>query len=209
MNNPTISHWGEQRLQSLFERYNRIYWHGRLPHYNVTPAILECLGRCYWRRRIIEIDPKQHKSDRHVRATLLHEMAHAATAGTGHGLEYFAQMERLLRRGAVATIETGDAGGVRILDDIVPSRFPLLRKRVQRLEVRRANKINRLVAEKKLPTETIADDRIINDFANGEIAELPWKHALVVVSDQYGLTDETGRPKNEWARRIVAKAKKV
>jgi hypothetical protein len=176
-----------------FDRYNRKHWRGCLPHY---------------RKRIIEIDPRRHKSDRHVRATLLHEMAHAAPHGTGHGVEFFAEM-RLLRRGALVTIETGDVGGVRILDDIVPRRFPLRRKKVQRLEARRANDISHLVAQKKLPTETITDERVITDFGDAEIAELAWKAALLIVGAEYGLTDETGRPKNEWARRIVAKAEKV
>jgi len=113
-------HWGEKRLQRLFERYNRKHWRGRLPHYRIVPTALECLGQCHHRKRIIEIDPNRHESDRRVRATLLHEMAHAAAPGRGQGLEFFAEMERLLRRGALVTIETGDLGGVRILDDIVP-----------------------------------------------------------------------------------------
>jgi hypothetical protein len=175
----------------------------------VCPSALECLGQCHHRKRIIEIDPNRHESDRRVRATLLHEMAHAAAPGKGHGLEFFAEMERLLRRGALVTIETGDLGGVRILDDIVPRRFTLRRKKVQRLEARRANAISHLVAEKKLPTETITDERIINAFGDAEIAELLWKPALLIVGAECGLTDETGRPKDQWARRIVAKAEKV
>ena len=77
------------------------------------------------------------------------------------------------------------------------------------MEARRANDIIHLVAQKKLPTETITDERIINAFGDAEIAELTWKHALLMVGDQYGLADDTGRPKNEWARRVVAKAEKV
>jgi SprT-like family len=155
-------HWGEKRLQCLFERYNRKHWRGRLPQYRVVPTALDCLGQCRHQKRIIEIDPNRHESDRRVRATLLHEMAHAAAPGRGHGLKFFAEMERLLRRGALVTIETEDLGGVRILDDIVPRRFTLLRKKVQRLEARRANAISDLAARKKLPTETITDEHIIN-----------------------------------------------
>ena len=102
--------WNQKRLQRLFERYNRKYWRGRLPPYRVMQAErLDVLGSCYYRKRIIEIDTGQHDSERHIRATLLHEMVHAATR-SGHDVRFFAQMERLLRRGALVTIETGDAG---------------------------------------------------------------------------------------------------
>jgi hypothetical protein len=204
-----MNHWGEKRLQCLFDRYNRKHWRDRLPHYRIVPTALDCLGQCHDQKRIIEIDPNRHKNDRHVRATLLHEMAHAAAPGRGHGIEFFAEMERLLRRGAMVTIETGDVGGVRILDDIVPRRFPLLRWKVQRLEARRANAISLLAAQKKLPTETITDERIVNAFGDAEITDRTWKAALLKLGVEYGLTDESGRPKNQWARRIVAKAEKV
>jgi hypothetical protein len=204
-----MNHWGEKRLQWLFDRYNRKHWRGRLPRYRIVPTALECLGQCHYRKRIIEIGPSRHESDRHVRATLLHEMAHAAAPGSRHGLEFFAEMERLLRRGALVTIEAGDVGGVRILNDIVPRRFTLLRKKVQRLEARRANAISHLAAQKKLPTETITDERIINAVGDAEITDRTWKAALLKLGVEYGLTDESGRPKNQWARRIVAKAEKV
>jgi hypothetical protein len=47
-----------EKLQFLFDRYNRLYWRGRLPRYRVQAAGLDgsILGRCDLRRRTIEID---------------------------------------------------------------------------------------------------------------------------------------------------------
>lgn len=202
--------WNEHRLERLFERYNRIYWwHRRLPRYRVTVAKLDgFLGLCHWRRKHIEIDTDQHRNDRHIRRTLLHEMVHAATRG-GHDLRFFAQMERLLRRGALPTIETGDVGRCKILDDVVPRRFPLLRAKVQRLESRRAREVERMAAKGKWPSITVTNQMIIDEFGDCEAEALPWKKVLACVGYEYGLTDAAGRPKNAWARRIVARGKKV
>ena len=206
-----MSTWSDERLGRLFERYNRIYWRGQLPRYRVASAKLErpVLGHCDWRKRVIEIDPAKHKSDRHVRRTLLHEMAHAATR-KGHGLKFFGEMERLLRRGALAAIETGDAGGgVSIYDDLVPRRFPLLRKRMQRLERRRQKKLDRYVAKKGLTSTYISNEQLASEFGEVDLGAFTWKNALLAVGLQYGLVDDTGRPVSAWARRVVAKGKKV
>jgi hypothetical protein len=200
-----------EELQFLFDRYNRLYWRGRLPRYRVQAAGLDgsILGRCDLTRRTIEIDVSKHKNPRHVRSTLLHEMVHAATR-SGHDIKFFAQMERLLSRRALVTIETGDAGGVRFYSEVVPHRFPLLRKKMQKLEARRISKIERYAAKKTLGTEfSSGDDDIVSNFQDAEIAAFPWTRALRAMGTEYGLTDETGRPINAWARRIIAKAKPV
>jgi hypothetical protein len=203
--------WSDARLGRLFDRYNRVHWSGHLPAYRVRIASFEKeqrLGQCDWKKRLIEIDTEAHASDRKIHATLLHEMVHAATR-TGHGLKFFAQMERLLQRGVLATIQTGDAGGVSSYADLVPRRFRLLRQRMERLEKQRVKPIERLIARSKAPARLITGDQIAKEFGELEIAELTWKKALRVVGLEYHLTDDTGRPLNAWARRWVAKGKNV
>lgn len=203
------THWSDERLTNLFDHYNRLYWRRKLPAYRIVRASLPGrLGLCESAKKLITIDPDQHENDRGVRGTVLHEMVHAATQ-SGHDVKFFAQLERLLRRGALATIETGDAGGIRFYGEVVPRRFPLLRKKMQRLEARRADPIKRLLAEKKISAETITGDMIVEDFRKPDVMALPWKRALLCIGLEYGLTDESGRPVNARARSIVRKGKKV
>jgi hypothetical protein len=143
--------WGDERLDRLFKRYNRIYWGGRLPRYRVRTAALDSTvhsAHCDPRKRIIEIDPSQCASDRVVRSKLLHEMVHAAIP-SNHDLKFCAEIERLLRLGAPYMVEAWDCSNVRIsearframgpfsLKELIPRRLPLLRRRMQRLDNRR------------------------------------------------------------------------
>jgi hypothetical protein len=143
--------WSDKRLQRLFQRYNRIYWHSHLPRYRVRTASLdctECSAHCIPRKRLIEIDPSQCATDRVVRSKLLHEMVHA-TIPSSHDLKFCAQLERLLRLGAPYILEAWDSSNVKIsrarfkamgrfsLKELLPRRFTLLRRRMQRLDNRR------------------------------------------------------------------------
>jgi|HubBroStandDraft_6_1064221.scaffolds.fasta_scaffold204096_2 hypothetical protein len=192
--------WSDERLRKLFDHYNRLYWRGQLSGYRVVLADLSkerAWGHCEWKKKIIRID--QHSPQ--LRGTLLHEMAHAASR-SGHTVPFFAQLERLLKRGAPVTVEASEAGDVEILSDVVPKRFPLLRAKMQRAEKRRASQVLRFAREKKLKTYTMTDDMIARRFANAAM-EMTWKPALVSVGLQHGLTDESGRPLNAWARRVI------
>src|SRR5437870_9225374 len=71
------------KLQQLFERFNRRYWRGRLPHYTVIVSDKYVGARCEKRDRIIYINPSI--PPRSVPQFLLHEMAHAAVKGYAHG----------------------------------------------------------------------------------------------------------------------------
>jgi hypothetical protein len=203
--------WTQQRVERLFERYNRIYWRGKLSGYRVVLADLSkesAWGLCEWRKKIIKINPHR-ESDREVRATLLHEMAHAASR-SGHTVPFFAQLERLIKRGAVVKVDAAEAGQARILADIVPKRFPLVRAKMQRAENRRARRI--VVWEKAHPNvqaEIMTNDRIVQEFEEVEACALTWKRALVIIGLQYGLTDESGRPVNARARSLVQRARKA
>jgi hypothetical protein len=94
--------WPEKRLQRLFQRYNQKFWNGRLAGWMVqdSPDIPSIYGYCSSSKtKRIYVRVEAHKSDRHVRATLIHEMAHAATY-RGHGGRWLLEMQRLKRAGA-------------------------------------------------------------------------------------------------------------
>jgi hypothetical protein len=96
------------------------------------------------KRRTIYINASLHASDRELRSTVLHEMAHAATkAGHGHSIEFFRQIENLLRQGAAVSVGDAEAGAAQVLKDIVPARFPLTRQRMERAEAKRSRELTR------------------------------------------------------------------
>lgn len=207
---PNKSAWTEERLQGMFERYNRKYWKGQLPAYRLAISVMpDAVGRCNWRRKVITINVEAHKSDREIRSTVLHEMAHAAAfarGSRGHDPKFFAQVEKLLRVRAPIAIDTPEAGGVRILANLVPSRFPLLKRKIDQLEARRGNAVEKYAAKHNLAMHLITDDDILRRFEDAAM-ELTWKQALMVVGLENGLVDETGRPLTARSRRILDKAK--
>lgn len=86
--------WNEERLQQLFRYYNTRYWRGKLPEYRViVKRFRRKYGDCSKRRRRIRIHVA-YRTDREVRATLLHEMCHAAHRWVGdpHGKPFYRQM---------------------------------------------------------------------------------------------------------------------
>jgi hypothetical protein len=195
--------WNDERLRKLFDRYNQLYWRGTLSGYRVEMADLSkerAWGICEWKTKTIRIDPR-HRNSLSIRGTLLHEMAHAASR-SGHTVPFFAQLERLLKRGAPVKVDAAEAGNVTILNDVVPKRFPLLRARMQHAENHRARRLLKYTREKKLETHTVTDDMIVLEFRDAAM-EVTWKQALLFLGREYGLTDEGGRPVNAWARRVV------
>jgi hypothetical protein len=201
--------WTNERLRLLFERYNQMYRRGKLSGWRVVLGDLSkenAWGLCNRREKIITIDPHP-QSDRKLRATLLHEMAHAASR-SGHTARFFAELERLLRRGAPVKVDAAEAGHAKIFRDIVPKRFPLVRAKMQRAENRRQRRILKLTREKKLKTYTMTNDMIVAEFKDAA-TELTWKQALLCIGLQYGLTDEGGRAVDAWARRLVHRGRKA
>lgn len=102
------THWTEARLKRLFDRYNRKFWRGRLKSYTVRVKDLSgrTMATCDDKLCALFIDAAKHKTDREIRATLLHEMAHAATPKDypAHGYQFWGQLEMLLRKGAPVSI---------------------------------------------------------------------------------------------------------
>jgi SprT-like family len=203
--------WSEEQLRHIFADYNRKYWRGRLPNYRIVIAAMpDAMGLCDWTRKAITIDVEQHKSDREVRSTLLHEMAHAAASirgSRGHDPKFFAQLEKLLQLRAPIGIDTPEAGSVRILARLVPSWFPLLKRKIDLAEARRTKDIEGYAAEHNLHTQLITDDDILREFEDSAM-ELTWRKAVIAVGLRNGMVDETGRPLTHWSRRLLEKAKR-
>jgi hypothetical protein len=100
------SDWAQQ----LFAKYNRKYWQGTLPHYQIlaTNCFLtnelgngdrRLVGRCDIQTRTIFLHPEL--SRRLARQVLIHEMAHAATPTCWfHEAEWIKEMVRLEKLGA-------------------------------------------------------------------------------------------------------------
>jgi hypothetical protein len=202
-----------KRLKRLFDRYNRLYWHGKMPICRVVAATLaeETSGHYVPSKRLIEIDLAKQKNPAQLRGTMLHEMAHAAAdqkGSYGHDVKFFSELERLLQRNAPITIDTPEAGRVRTMRDVVPARFPLLKRKMDWAEARRTRSIERYIRDHKLAVTTITDEDIIWEFKEAA-TELPWKHALLHVGKVNGLVDETGCPVNAWAQRLVARGRKA
>jgi hypothetical protein len=133
-------------------------------------------------------------------------MIHAAGIPE-HGVKFWAQAEGLLRRGAPVTIEAGDAGRVGLIAGLVPRRSPIVRRRMERLARREAKPIEEFIARKRVQCHEIRDEEILMRF--GELGNYPWSRVRRAVGFEHKLIDETGRPLNAWARRLLAKGEKV
>lgn len=207
-------HWTAERLQRLYDRYNRLYFRGRLSHYRITAAPLpeHIMGLCEWSKRKLTIDLDKHTSDRELRGTVLHEMGHAAAekGEHGHGIHFFAEVEKLLRQGAPITVNTPEGGQVEVLANLVPKRFSFLKRKMDRIEARRAKCINDMVKAKGISTRDVTEEEIVERFRDVDGgASLPWLAAVRAVGLEFALTDETGRPLTAFSRRMIAKGRKV
>jgi hypothetical protein len=171
----------DKRLSQLFQRYNQLYWSGKLPEYRIVDApTLGCLGRCDPRRRTIEIDVQKHKSERELRSTLLHEMCHVAAhrnGSRGHDAKFFEQLEQLLRKKAPISIADPEAGKARVQSELVPAQFPLLKRKMDRIAAKQRKPLERFIKANRLTPHDISDEEIIRDFEY-QAWESTWKEAL-------------------------------
>jgi hypothetical protein len=135
-------------------------------------------------------------------------MVHAFIRMPGHGVHFFAQIERLLRMGAPVTVDNGDAGDVRVQANLVPARFPLLKRKMDRVEGRRRKQIRDQA--KGAPIHEESDTEILGQFEDAAVEGLHWRETLAAVCSKVsGLVDDCGRPLTPWARRIIANGRKV
>ena len=137
-----MSNWTEPRLQRLFVRYNRRFWHGRLRGVRVCISPLErCYGQWVYKHREIRIDIDLHKgNDREIRSTPLYEMCHVA-AGPGHNSKFWLEIERLLGRRAPINVGFPETDGLQIVENAIPKRFPLARHQLNRVHRQQQRKL--------------------------------------------------------------------
>ena len=172
----------DRRLSRLFQRYNQLYWSGKLPVYRIVPVsdLGSFLGRCDARTRTIEIDVAKHKSARELRSTLLHEMCHVAAhrnGSRGHDAKFFEQLEQLLRKKAPISIADPEAGKARVQSELVPARFPLVKSKMDRIVAKQRKPLERFIKANRLTPHDISDEEIIRDFEY-HASESTWKEAL-------------------------------
>jgi hypothetical protein len=159
----------EKRLIQLFQRYNQLYWSGKLPEYRIGTAsdLGGLLGQCDARTRTIQIDVAKHKSARELRSTLLHEMCHLAAdrkGSRGHDAKFFEQLEQLLRKKAPISIADPEAGMATVQSELVPAQFPLLKRKMGRITAKQRKPLQRFIKVKKLRVRDISDEDIIREF---------------------------------------------
>jgi hypothetical protein len=205
--------WTNDRLERLLARYNHRFFAGRLSHYRVRISSLPggCQGRCDKATRRIHIDIAKLASDQEVRRTLLHEMAHAAAKRIGHGWEFFEQVERLLEQGAPIRIDVRDAHYAKVFHNVVPARFPLASKAMQRVEASRKRAVEPALRQLKAQgeqVEIVDDDYVCASFKDAAMT-CTWKRALVAVGIEFGLTDDLGLPLDKRAARMIAKGRRA
>jgi hypothetical protein len=93
--------WTERRLHRLFDKYNKRFFKCQLIGWRAgfTAEQPGEFGYCNPEIKQISIRIESHTSDRQVRATLVHEMAHA-TSSLDHDDLWRMEMERLKKAGA-------------------------------------------------------------------------------------------------------------
>ena len=93
--------WTDDRLNRLFARYNQEFWSGRLAGWKALARDDHngLYGFTDDKQRQVYIRLSVHPDDHELRATLIHEMAHAAT-NLDHGRTWRKEMVRLKREGA-------------------------------------------------------------------------------------------------------------
>jgi len=110
MTNPRT--WTNESLTALYTEYNKLYFDGHLPEFNVLMADLNPAsfvgGICWGRADVVQgrilLTVQFHPNDFEVRTSLLHEMAHVARCAQAedgsHNAVWKAEIERLWQAGA-------------------------------------------------------------------------------------------------------------
>jgi hypothetical protein len=99
------SEWTEQRVQRLFERYDGRFISRRLAEWktDLSGDYPGCFGYCDIQTKRLYVRFEAHTSDRQLRATLVHEMAHASVSSRDHEEIWRLEMGRLKKAGRVQT----------------------------------------------------------------------------------------------------------
>lgn len=150
-----VERWTNDRLKALFDRYRVRYWprSRRLRRYRIESALLRGpYGRCSFEERVLLIDLCRHPSEREIRSTVLHEMAHAVVGRGGHRAAFWTELESLLRQRAPITVgfpELGEAGKHLC---VVPNRFRRCRKFFAPVYRRQQRELERQISQAGMPS---------------------------------------------------------
>ena len=205
-----LTHWTNERLQRLYERYNLRFFDARVRGYTVRVCKLRTasLGECHRAKRTIRIDVWKHARDRDVRCTLLHELAHAAVRSWdlrngGHGYAFWKVLEQLLRQHAPISIGCPEANGHFIFSQAIPPEFPLCRRRMESV-----NRRARRGSEEKVRTHSMA---LLPDVLARirMYPDRPWPAARLILSRFFPLIDLRGKPLNPVAASLLRQAKRA
>ena len=96
-----------------------------------------------------------------------------------------------------------------MLHNVVPARFPLARKAMERVEKARQREVERFARERNLRTIDITDKDIVGSFSDIAWQGRKWKDAVHAVGREYSLTDDLGRPLDRHASRVVRLGEKA
>jgi hypothetical protein len=190
--------------------YNRRFWAGHLPAVRVCISDLpDCYGEWDLEQRQIRIDIVRHSNNDHeIRATLLHEMAHVA-AGPGHNSKFWLQIEHLLRQGAPVTVGFPEAGGLQIVKDAVPKRFPRARRLLNKAHQQQQRRLEAQARRSGVEDIMLTDEDLVREFADDDIAARPWSRALWIIGTRYGLLNIDRKPKDRRSATIISRGKKL
>ena len=208
------TNWTQRRLDNLFLRYNETYFNGALSAWSAAIVKLDARvgGLCEKTHKQVIVDTDKYESDAQIRSTLLHEMAHAASpTNSGHGYEFWAQLEQLMRKRAPVTVGFPEAPDCTMLDDVVPKEFPLCRKAMNKLQERKNRNVAKETKAKNLQTEYISDEKILHEFTSAvyEQDNLSESDIVAEIGKENGLLNIEGKPKNRWAAHIIAQGRKL
>jgi hypothetical protein len=204
----TKTTWTSARLQRLFQRYNRAYWDERIPLYTVLSRKPRggFIGYCHRGPRRIEIDVAAHATDAEIRATLLHEMAHAADRSgnpRAHGSGFWRQIEHLLSRGAPIALHETEMPGVAFAVSSIPAAFKLARKAVG-VAIRR-----KLRPYRHRRVQVVTDAQILQEFTDAGMEGIPWELTLANVTERHGLFNIDGKSVNQRTAQLIARGRQA
>jgi hypothetical protein len=171
------------------ERYRRRYWpkSRRLPAYRIHVATVERgYGEIDPKEQVLRIDISAHTTDRQVRATVLHEMIHAAV-GVGHGVQFWADMERLLKMHAPIEVGFPEMGEQSPHLCVIPKRFRRCRALFRRVYVRQQRGLPE-------PDHTVTPEEMASECEDTAAEQdLKWREVWGEVARRYGFVDMDGR----------------
>jgi hypothetical protein len=201
--------WTDVRLQNLFSHYNRRFWKGKLRAFDVVldDSMTHCRGQIDFKTKRIRIKTAG-QSDRRVRSTVLHEMAHLAAGRPGHNSAFFEQLENLLRRKAPLLMDMPENENRPILES-VPKGFKRCRSALKHAYRRWYRSMKRELSKLTNVPKESPDSEIIGAFEGAGLDGVKWADARAQIGDYYGLHDIDGKPLGPKEEQLLNKGKRA